>query len=162
VVLDPAQIFGHHLRVDRQGIETMKISLLILVLLLAAGLAWVRLAPSDPARWHTDPAQGAEGPGSHVAKVFVALQPAEALAALDAVALAEPRTIRLAGSPAEGRITWISRTKWIGFPDYITAAAVPGDGGSWLLIHARLRFGASDLGVNAARTARWTAALPAP
>ena len=140
----------------------MKAVTVILGLLLVLTLgfaAWVRLAPSDPARWHTDPAQGAAGPNSHVAKVFVPLPPEEALAAFDAVALAEPRTRRLAGSPAEGRITYVSRSRLWGFPDYTTVAAVPEEGGSSLVLHARARFGQSDLGVNAARVGRWVAAL---
>jgi uncharacterized protein (DUF1499 family) len=132
------------------------------VLLLAAVgfAAYVRLAPSQVARWHTDPAEGTAGATSHIAKVFVPLPPAEALAAFDAVAMAEPRTRRLAGSAVEGRITYVSRSAFWGFPDYTTVAAIPHDDGAWLLIHARARFGQSDLGVNAARTARWTAALP--
>jgi uncharacterized protein (DUF1499 family) len=132
------------------------------VVLAGLGLAWVRLAPSDPARWHTDPTLGAAGPGSHVAKVFLPLPPAEALAALDAVAMAEPRTTRLAGSVDEGRITWISRSRVFGFPDYTTAGVVADAGGSWLVLYARLRFGRSDLGVNAARVGRWLAALSDP
>jgi uncharacterized protein (DUF1499 family) len=140
----------------------MKVAMMFLGVLLVALLgfaAYVRLAPSDPARWNTDPALGAEGRNSHVAKVFVPLPPAEALAAFDKVAMADPRTVRLAGSPEEGRITYISRSRLWGFPDYTTVGAVPGDGGTWLVIFARARFGDSDLGVNAARVGRWVAAL---
>ena len=131
-----------------------------LVVATVAVSAWVRLAPSDPARWHTDPAQGAAGDNSHVAKAFVPLPPAEALAAFDAVATAEPRTQRLAGTVEEGRLTYVSRSQIWGFPDYTTVSAVPGDGGSWLVIYARARFGRSDLGVNAARVGRWLGAIP--
>ncbi len=134
---------------------------ILLVAVVAAGLAWIRLAPSDPARWHVDPVTGAAGPGSHLARVVLPLPPPRALAALDLVAMAEPRTTRLAGSPEEGRITWISRSRVFGFPDYITAAALPEGAGSTLVIHGRLRFGSSDLGVNAARIGRWLAALDA-
>jgi uncharacterized protein (DUF1499 family) len=142
----------------------MKIASLLLGVILVAVLgsaAFVRVAPSDPARWNTDPAQGAAGPNSHVAKAFVAAPPAEALAAFDAVAMAEPRTRRLAGSPEEGRITFVSRSRLWGFPDYTTVGTVPDEGGTWLVIHARARFGQSDLGVNAERVGRWVAALPA-
>jgi hypothetical protein len=134
---------------------------LLVSMLLTAAVGYVRLAPSDPEAWHTDPGAGIAGPGSHVAKVYLPLSGAEALAAFDRIALAEPRTLRLAGSPGEGRITYVTRSKWIGFPDYTTVGVVPDQGGVWLLIHARLRFGVSDLGVNAARTGRWIAALPA-
>jgi uncharacterized protein (DUF1499 family) len=83
-----------------------------------------------------------------------------ALAAVDRVAMAEPRTVRLAGSPDEGRITYVSRSRVFGFPDYTTVSAIADEGGTRLVIHARLRFGQSDMGANAARVGRWLAALP--
>ncbi len=141
----------------------MRWTVLILGVLVLGTLglgAWVRLAPSDPALWHTDPEVGRPGENSHVARAFLPLPPAEALAAFDAAAMSEPRTVRLAGSAAEGRITHVSRSRLWGFPDYTTVAAVPAEGGAWLVIHARARFGRSDLGVNAARVGRWLAAIP--
>ena len=143
----------------------MRWAVLVLGLLVVATFAfgvWVRLAPSDPARWHTDPAQGTAGENAHVARVVLPGPPEAALAAFDAVAMAEPRTTRLAGSPAEGRITYVTRSRLWRFPDYTTVAAEAGDGGAALVIHARARFGRSDLGVNAARVGRWLAALPGP
>ena len=139
----------------------MKTGLLLIVLALIGAAAWVRLAPSDAARWHRDPTQAHSGAGSHVAPLELPLPPAEARAALDAVAMAEPRTALLAGSAAEGRITWISRSRLWGFPDYTTAAALPEGQGSRLVVHVRLRFGQSDLGVNAARVSRWLDAVAA-
>lgn len=138
----------------------MKWVLVILVLAVVGIAGFVRLAPSDPARWHTDPAEGVAGENSHVAKAFLSTEASEALAAFDRVAVAEPRTTRLAGSVEEGRITYVSRSRLWGFPDYTTVAIEPGDGGVWLLIHARARFGRSDLGVNAGRVNRWLAAIP--
>jgi uncharacterized protein (DUF1499 family) len=129
------------------------------VLVLVAAALWVRLAPTDAARWHSDPLQGAAGLNSHVAKAFVALPPADALSALDTVALATPRTLRLAGSADEGRITWITRSALWAFPDFTTASAVPDGQGASLVIHARSRFGVSDMGVNAARVNGWLARL---
>jgi uncharacterized protein (DUF1499 family) len=137
----------------------MRLAVLVVLVAVAGGMAWVRLAPSDPERWHVDPSTGASGPGSHLARVTLPLAPDAALAALDAVAMAEPRTERLAGSPSSGRITWISRSRVFGFPDYTTAAAVAEGEGSALVVFGRLRFGQSDLGVNAARVGRWLAAL---
>lgn len=134
-----------------------------LALALVLGFAaYVRLAPSDPALWHV-PVQ-AEGPwGQVVAQTGAASvrlgpeagAPADLLARLDAVALASPRTTRLAGRVEDGRITWISRSLIWGFPDYTTAEARP-DG---LHVLARLRFGREDMGVNAARLRDWLARL---
>jgi uncharacterized protein (DUF1499 family) len=132
----------------------------LLLILLGGAFAYVRLAPSDPARWHSDPAEGVSGPNSHVAKVFLPMSPAEALAALEAVAMTEPRTTRVAGSAEEGRITYVTRSRVWGFPDYTTVSALPDDDGVHLVVHARSRFGQSDLGVNAARVTRWLVAMP--
>jgi hypothetical protein len=137
--------------------------LAVLVLVALAGFAaYVRLAPAEPARWHVAPQ--ADGPwGTVVAGTgFASLRlaqtrgdPRDLLARLDAVAMATPRTMRLAGSGGEGRITWVTRSALWGVPAYTTAEARP-DG---LYLRARLRFGRSDMGVNAARLADWLARL---
>jgi len=131
-----------------------------LVVAVGATAVWVRAAPSDPARWHADPAAGQAGANAARAGVALDLPPDQALAAFDEVALAEPRTARLAGTVAEGRITYVTRSALWGFPDYTTVAAVPEGAGSRLIVYARARFGQSDLGVNAARLYRWLAVLP--
>jgi uncharacterized protein (DUF1499 family) len=74
---------------------------------------------------------------------------------LDAIALAEPRTRRLAGGAAEGRITYESRSLLWGFPDYTTVAVVREGGASVPVLLGRARFGRGDLGVNRARIERW-------
>ncbi|OYW47683.1 MAG: hypothetical protein B7Z31_15380, partial [Rhodobacterales bacterium 12-65-15] len=81
--------------------------------------------------------------------------PVDLLSRLDAIALASPRTTRLAGSVTEGRITWITRSALWRFPDYTTAEA-RSDG---LFLYARQRFGSDDLGVNAARLRDWLSRL---
>ena len=134
-----------------------------LLVALVAFAAYVRLAPSDPGRWHTAPAvEGVAGEvlvaGLNRATLRLGPEagvPAEVLARLDAVALATPRTVRLAGSVAEGRITWVTRSALWGFPDYTTAEA-RSDG---LYIEARSRFGQGDMGVNAARLRDWLSRL---
>ncbi|HSF62741.1 MAG TPA: DUF1499 domain-containing protein [Paracoccaceae bacterium] len=138
----------------------------LLAALLAGVMVWVRAAPSDPARWHGDPVTAAPadcavraGAGDARAACLLAGTPAEVLARLDAVALASPRTQRLAGSPEEGRITWVTRSALWGFPDYTTAAARAEGDGARLDLYARLRFGQSDLGVNAARLGDWLTRL---
>jgi uncharacterized protein (DUF1499 family) len=137
----------------------MRLLPVVLVLAVAVFALWVRLAPTDPARWHTDPLLGVTGANAHAARAADPRPPTQALAALDAVALATPRTARVAGSPEEGRITWVTRSQVWGFPDFTTAAAVPDGTGTSLAIFARARFGASDIGVNAARVTDWLARL---
>ena len=70
-----------------------------------------------------------------------------------------PRTKVLAGSVAEGKITYVTRTRIAGFPDLttVTLTQLPATGKSTLQIYARLRFGKADLGVNKARVRDWVA-----
>lgn len=139
------------------------VGLAVLALAVAGG-AYVRLAPSDPAVWHVDPRMGQAGAGAATAGVetplIYASEPEALLERLDEIALGTARTVRLAGSVAEGRITYVTRSALVGFPDY-TTVAVAGlpDGGTQLFMYARLRFGQSDMGVNAARLEAWRAAL---
>lgn len=136
---------------------------LVIVVVVVAFAAWVRLAPTDPAAWHVDPAAAEPGPGRFVVKpeggdtdgALLEMPPQEALAALDAIARATPRTRVIAGSVEEGRITYLTRSALWGFPDFTTAEAVPAEGGARLVIFARLRFGQDDMGVNAARVRNW-------
>lgn len=138
----------------------------LLVLIVVGFGLYVRLAPSDPARWHVAPPPAAtsecnveQGKGDARATCVRPGAPAALLSRLDEIAMATPRTTRFAGSPDEGRITWITRSSLWGFPDYITAEATPASAGTTLTLHARLRFGSSDMGVNAARLRDWLSRL---
>jgi Protein of unknown function (DUF1499) len=131
-----------------------------LALLLAGVALWVRLAPEDAARWHVDPARAPDpGEGGYRTDAVLPGTPAAVLARLDAIAQATPRTIRIAGSPDEGRITWQTRSRLWGFPDYTTAQATRQGDSTRLVILARLRFGKGDLGVNRRRVMLWVEAL---
>ncbi len=146
----------------------------IIVALLGAGLAaYVRLAPTDPDVWHLDMAAPGFQPNPRWAafcpragdRYALTEDPAALLAQLDTVALATPRTTRLAGSVEEGRITWITRSAAIGFPDFTTAQILPDPAGPRLCILGRQRFGEYDWGVNAARISGWVQqvlSLPEP
>lgn len=136
-------------------IEIMiRVSVVALALMVAA-VTYVRLAPTDVARWHQLDQIAVPGdqlaPGGFTAARRVTADPAQVLAALDAIALATPRTRPIAGSVAEGMVTYQTRSLIWGFPDH-TTVAVQGD---LLVIHARLTFGQSDMGVNRARVRDW-------
>ena len=134
-------------------------------------MAYIRLAPSDPKDWHISVATQdpiPQGPCTdHIALVakgaraacILPLTPAAVLDKLEAIALTSPRTLHLAGSAAEGRITWVSRSFLMGYPDYITAEVTQTAQGTRLDIFSRQRFGEADLGVNAARLKDWLAQL---
>lgn len=125
----------------------MKLWLALILIGIVAGMAYVRLAPSDPARWHGMTETIAPGDLAGGALRVVAGD----LAALDAIIRATPRTQVLAGDVAQGMITYVTRSRVFGFPDYTTVR----QDGARLEIHGRLRFGKSDLGVNAARIDGW-------
>ncbi|MCB2135535.1 MAG: DUF1499 domain-containing protein [Rhodobacteraceae bacterium] len=150
----------------------MRVAFALLLLIVAGGMAYIRLAPSDPARWHVDPGYAIEfgglttfppgrdsvvpvEGGAHAMITLFETSSAEALSELDAIAVASPRTRRLAGTPEEGRMTWITRSAIFGFPDYTTAEVRPLGPMVNIDIYARLRFGRSDRGVNAARLRDW-------
>lgn len=141
--------------------------LLIPLVLLGATAAYVRLAPAPPERWHADPlvVESPRGNGwlvrddGHEAPPRLDEDPRALLSRLDAVAAAEPRTRRIAGSVDEGRITYETRSRFWGFPDYTTVTAVSDGGAAVPVVLGRARFGVSDLGVNRARIERWLAAL---
>ncbi len=128
----------------------------IVLTLVVVALGYIRLAPSDPARWHRPPEASADKSFKSGVKRRVTAG-ADGLARLDAIIRNSPRTRVLAGSVAEGMVTYVTRTKVMGFPDYTTVQQVGDD----LELYARLRFGRSDLGVNKARVEGWLTALEA-
>ena len=124
---------------------------LLVVLVLAVGLAvYVRVAPSDPDRWHVMPDdvtdRDLEGGAMRVVDAGEA-----GLARLHEIITDTPRTTVLAGSVDEGMITYVTRSKVFGFPDYTTVQ----QSGGKIRLYGRLRFGKSDLGVNAKRVDGW-------
>lgn len=139
-----------------------------------AGAAYVRLAPDDPVRWHVDPltALPAAAPNAHrvgpegavdaPAPVF-AIPAGELAAAFDAMALAQPRTTRLAGGPEDLWATYVQRSRVMRFPDYVSVRFIDlGEGRSTLALYSRARYGRSDFGVNRTRVESWLSALAPP
>ncbi len=127
------------------------------VLLLAI---WVRVAPTSPERWHVDPVSAAKpGVGGYRTEMVTELTPQEALQAIDTAALATPRTKLLAGNIDSGRITYVTRSKIWGFPDYTTVSAQIAGEVTRVVLLGRLRFGRGDIGVNRQRIKAWVQVL---
>jgi uncharacterized protein (DUF1499 family) len=141
------------------------------VLVGVASSAWIRLAPSDAA-WHVDPMAAAERnegnswlvgppnvPGADAPAPVYDVS-AEALArAVDQVATAAGARV-LEGSPSDLWTTYVKRSRWIGFPDYVSVRTLPlGEDSATLAIFSRSRFGSDDLGVNRERVGDWLSAL---
>ena len=84
------------------------------------------------------------------------------LAAVDAVALGQPRVFALPTRPdAPWRRDYVARSRLLNFPDLVAVEILPGDGASGLVLWSRSVYGRSDLGVNRARLAAWLSALDA-
>ena len=126
--------------------------------MVVGAVVYVRLAPQVVARWHVVVPEAVDTRAGAL-RVIAAADPRAVLARLVEVAAGTARTAVLAGSVAEGRVTWVARSRLWGFPDYITAEATPAATGTTLTLHARLRFGSSDMGVNAARLQDWLSRL---
>ncbi|WP_299626577.1 DUF1499 domain-containing protein [uncultured Tateyamaria sp.] len=130
----------------------MKLVVYLLVFILVfviSGSLFVRLAPTDARRWH-QPVEATESQDLTGGAIRVFEAEPDALARIDAAARALPRTDVIAGSVDDRRVTYRTRSKWIGFPDFTTVEYVDGQ----IRMFARLRFGRSDLGVNGKRLER--------
>ena len=138
-----------------EGKVYVRMTFWIIVIAVVAGLAWIRLAPSDPANWNVDPMVTADQDLANGVRRRIP-GGAEVMSALDRIILATPRTELLAGSVSDGRVTYVTRSKWMGFPDYTTLQLNDGS----VELYARSRFGQSDMGVNKARVEGWLAQLP--
>ncbi|MBP0481024.1 DUF1499 domain-containing protein [Sagittula salina] len=128
----------------------------LIVLLGIGGLAFIRLGPSDPAVWHVDPKVTADQDLASGVRRRVPAQSGD-FVRLNGIILATPRTELLAGNVEDGFATFVTRSLWMGFPDYTTVRESDGV----LEIWGRQRFGTSDMGVNRARVDGWLDALKA-
>lgn len=126
--------------------EVSKVITIILALTVAAGVLFIRLAPTDVTRWHQPigDVQTVDGEGWS-ARVVPATE--GLFSDIHQTMLGLPRTQMIAGSVGEGRVTYITRSKVIGFPDFTTIE----QDGDQIKLYGRLRFGRSDLGVNGKR-----------
>ena len=130
-------------------------ALLMLLFVLFVGFAiWVRIAPSDPARWHVDPLTAPDPTTPNFARAdrVVALPLAEVAARIAQRATSEG-AVRLAGDDTWS--TWVARTRTMRYPDYVSIRLLPDGNGTRIVALSRSRFGYGDGGVNAARLRRW-------
>lgn len=133
--------------------------LLALALLLVPGmLLYIRVAPSDPARWHGDPETIPDPQTPNFARLSadVPLSNSETATRIAAQARRDGAQ-KLAGD--RELTTWIVRSRLMGFPDYVTIRLDETAQDTRLTALSRARFGRGDMGVNAARLQRWIGAI---
>ena len=142
----------------KKAFRSMGPAIVFAVIALLGLLAFIRLAPSDPAVWHVDPLTlVAPSRPNHwllsAPPLALTMTAQEAATKISAIAKATPRTALLAGQGLH--TTWITRSAVMGYPDYTSVMITPASSGSTIAVFARARFGHSDLGVNRARVESW-------
>jgi uncharacterized protein (DUF1499 family) len=129
----------------------LKLVLGACAVIVVLGLLWIRFAPIYKDSWHvTTRAERDKAFLGGVIRFLPAGDKAE-LEQLVSVVEQAPRTKHIAGDVEEGMLTYVTRTKVFGFPDFTTLWL--SDAG--LHIYARVRFGRVDFGVNKARIVDW-------
>jgi uncharacterized protein (DUF1499 family) len=126
----------------------------VLIVLVIICLAYVRLAPSPAKQFHVS-ITATENTNKKGRAIRIVPNSAGAMKTLNNVLSAIPRTTLLAGSEAEGHVTYVTRSKVFGFPDYTTLE----QSDDVIKMYGRLRFGRKDMGVNAARLGKLIGAL---
>lgn len=146
--------------------KSLKNTAVLVILILVSGLFYIRLAPDDIIAVHVPPPVGAATPEKPIVSSDGALfvrdfraDPATVMSKMEQIALATPRTKKIAGDVEEKLITLVTRSLVFGFPDYTTVRTVPKAQGTRLVIMGRLRFGRSDFGVNETRIRSWLKVL---
>ncbi|MCP5085518.1 MAG: DUF1499 domain-containing protein [Rhodobacteraceae bacterium] len=148
----------------------MRYILLLILLFVLIPTGYVRFSKGALSRWHVDPLTAVPGeksnyfqmlPSGGQARSPVFPISTEKLAVeFDNLVMGEPNVTRFAGSPAELHVTYIQRSRRIGYPDYVSVRFIDcADGTSTLAVFSRARYGRSDFGVNRARVERWVKAL---
>lgn len=125
----------------------------LLLIVVVGAMLYFRLAPTEPSKWH-QPVEATQNEDREGGAIRVIKADAATLARIDEAARALPRTTPVAGSVDDGRITYMTRSFVFGFPDFTTVELRDGE----IRMHARLRFGRSDFGVNRARLEKLVAA----
>jgi len=139
----------------------IKIIVIVALVALAGVMFYIRFTPTDAAFWHVDPRAIAKPPkpnnwlirpvGGDARPPHYKGEVSELVAAIEEAAAQMGDMSRVAGSRDSAHLTYISRTKWMGFPDFTTFRVYSTDEGVSFAALSRARFGHSDMGNNRAR-----------
>jgi uncharacterized protein (DUF1499 family) len=139
----------------------IKIVVIGILLAVAGVMLYVRFTPTDAAMWHVDPRAISKPAkpnnwlirpvGGDARPPHYRAEVADLVAAIEAAAAGMGDMRLIAGSAQSGHLTYQSRTKWMGFPDFTTFRVYSTDEGVSFAAFSQARFGHSDLGYNRAR-----------
>jgi uncharacterized protein (DUF1499 family) len=152
----------------------LTVTAIALAILVAGFALWVRFAPDDsyvnaepleapgtgnPNSWRVGPEGSGPQPLDATTPAYSG-SPAYLAATFDAFAMAQPRVKRLSVTDDDLCVTYIQRSRIMGFPDYFSIRFLDlGNGKSGVAAFSRARYGRNDFGVNRARVENWLAAL---
>ncbi len=137
-------------------------TLFYIIVIAVVSILVFRFTPVDHEPFHEDPGMpdpqrsevrliGLEAP-RYAATASEVLEEVLAIAKRDGAKLVQ-------GGVEEGMMTFLTRTRIVGFRDYITVKAVDEPGGAKLAVLARPRLNGYDWGVNQKRLDRWLGEL---
>ena len=117
--------------------KTIGLIALIVLCAILVSLAWVRFAPAKADRYHVAPGSEPKPEGRGVQLLgedapYFEASPSAVEAALRAVAARKGRVKLVAESENPRRMTYLARTKIVGFPDYMTFEFGPEGAGTRL------------------------------
>ncbi|MEO1238329.1 MAG: DUF1499 domain-containing protein [Pseudomonadota bacterium] len=132
------------------------LAIIVVLLLVAAFLIFVRVAPDREEKAHIDPVtQGATTSASYVLRapdaLVFATTPEQLFDVANAYVLDALDARNIANGPAPLHVTYVVRSRIFRFPDDLSIRAVQAEGGATLAVHSRSRYAGSDLGVNRKR-----------
>jgi len=138
---------------------------IILTTVAIAMLVYVRIAPDTVERWHLDPetVKPTRRPNHYrlVGDQAETLDISQAILTeiiLDYVG--DQDGVSLLANTNDGQlITFVQRSKLIGYPDYITFKITPQGDSTQLSVFSRSRYGYRDFGVNKSRAEAWMHAV---
>ncbi len=116
----------------------------------------IRFLPMRVKKWHIDPFSASNPQRSGVLiKLCLPFEPKDSICRLCEIAESSPCSKRIAGDIESGRVTYVVRSVFWGFPDVVTIAVRSSEQGSELAVLSRLRFGRFDFYVNERRVKAW-------
>ena len=129
----------------------LKIAVLLFAVVALGVAIWVRNIPTPAERYHARfavPEADRRMPGGFVT---VRRTDARGFARLVETIAGSPRTARIAGEVEDGHVSFVTRTRVMGFPDVTNVLRME----NGIAIRGHLVVGKGDMGVNRRRIERW-------
>ncbi len=143
--------------------KRVRVATVLFVLVILLALAFVRFAPINMISAHKEPQLGQpikqaatidQSGGFYTSRILDGF-PGENMRQIDEIIRNTPRTSVVAGSVSSGMVTYVTRSRILGFPDLTTVKVELTKDGTHLWLWGRLKYGLSDYDVNKRRILGW-------